>query len=183
MIAYKLKNLDKEFIDNVYECINSINFIFKDIDLIKELAIKIKDYPSLFYIGKGMDHLVNLESSLKMKEVSYIHSEAFYSGELKHGSIALISKDSFVLGLISNLNNLDSFMNNIKEVDARESKYFLVSTSNVNINSNYVIRCNNEYFSSICISSFYQLLSYYVAYFKGLDIDKPRNLAKSCTVE
>ena len=74
-----------------------------------------------------------------MKEVSYIHSEAIYSGELKHGSIALLSKVSFVLGLISNLSNLSSFMNNIKEVDARESKYFLVSTSNVNINSNYII--------------------------------------------
>ena len=183
MIGYKLKNLDKEFIDNVYECINSINCIFKDINSIKDLAFKIKDYPSLFYIGKGMNHYINLESSLKMKEVSYIHSEAIYSGELKHGSIALLSKDSFVLGLVSNLNNLDSFMNNIKEVDARESKYFLVSTSYVNINSNYVIRCNNEYFSSICISAFFQLLSYYVAYFKGLDIDKPRNLAKSCTVE
>ena len=72
-------------------------------------------------------------------------------------------------------------MNNIKEVDARKSKYFLVSTSC--IDSDFIFDCPNEYFSSICISSFYQLLSYYVALYKGLDIDKPRNLAKSCTVE
>ena len=181
MLAYKLANLDKEFIDNIYTCINSINKTLKSTSLIKDLAFKIKDYSSLFYLGKGIDHFINLESSLKLKEVSYIHSEALYSGELKHGSIALLSKDSFVIGLLSSLKNKSSFMNNIKEVDARKSKYFLVSTSCND--SDFIFDCPNEYFSPICISSFYQLLSYYVALYKGLDIDKPRNLAKSCTVE
>ena len=181
MLAYKLANLDKEFIDNIYTCINSINKTLKSTSLIKDLAFKIKDYSSLFYLGKGIDHFINLESSLKLKEVSYIHSEALYSGELKHGSIALLSKDSFVIGLLSSLKNKSSFMNNIKEVDARESKYFLVSTSCND--SDFIFDCPNEYFSPICISSFYQLLSYYTALYKGLDIDKPRNLAKSCTVE
>lgn len=183
MLSYKLKGLDNDFIDNIYSCINSVNKILKDTSLIKDLALKLKDYSSLFYLGKGMDHYINLESSLKLKEVSYIHSEALFSGELKHGSIALLSEDSFVVGLISNEKNLSSFLNNIKEVDARKSKYFLVSTSCMNINSDYIIDCNSEYFSSICVSPFYQLLSYYVSLYKGLDIDKPRNLAKSCTVE
>ena len=183
MLAYKMINKDQEFIDNIYKCINSINSTLLMKDIIYNLAFKIKDSSSLFFLGKGIDHYINLESSLKLKEVSYIHSEAMFSGELKHGSIALISENTNVIGLITNPRNTSSFLNNLKEVEARKSNIYLVTTSNVNNKSDYIINCDNALFSSICVAPFFQLLSYYTAKLNNRDIDKPRNLAKSCTVE
>lgn len=183
MLAYKMINKDQEFIDNIYKCINSINSTLLMKDIIYNLAFKIKDSSSLFFLGKGIDHNINLESSLKLKEVSYIHSEAMFSGELKHGSIALISENTNVIGLITNPKNTSSFLNNIKEVEARKSNIYLVTTSNVNNKSDYIINCDNVLFSSICVAPFFQLLSYYTSKLNNRDIDKPRNLAKSCTVE
>ena len=183
MLAYKMINKDQEFIDNIYKCINSINSTLLMKDTIYNLAFKIKDSSSLFFLGKGIDHYINLESSLKLKEVSYIHSEAMFSGELKHGSIALISENTNVIGLITNPRNTSSFLNNLKEVEARKSNIYLVTTSNVNNKSDYIINCDNVLFSSICVAPFFQLLSYYTAKLNNRDIDKPRNLAKSCTVE
>lgn len=183
MLAYKMINKDQEFIDNIYKCINSINSTLLMKDIIYNLAFKIKDSSSLFFLGKGIDHYINLENSLKLKEVSYIHSEAMFSGELKHGSIALISENTNVIGLITNPKNTSSFLNNLKEVEARKSNIYLVTTSNVNNKSDYIINCDNVLFSSICVAPFFQLLSYYTAKLNNRDIDKPRNLAKSCTVE
>lgn len=183
MIAYKLKNLDEEFILNIHNCINSILLTLNKKELIYEYALKIKDSLNLYYLGRGIDHLINLESSLKLKEISYIHSEAFYGGELKHGSIALISKDTNVFALISNKKNLSSLLNNIKEVESRNANVYLISTSNLNIKSSFIIDLTNEYFAPIVVAPFYQLISYYVALLNNKDIDKPRNLAKSCTVE
>ena len=182
MIAYKMINKDEIFINEIYNCINSINKTLNTKESIYELATKIKDSTSLFFLGRGMDHLINLENSLKLKEVSYIHSEAFYGGELKHGSIALISKGINVIGLITNEKYL-TLLSNIKEVESRHANVNLISTSNLNINSQYVIECNNELFTPIIVSPFFQLLSYYCAKLNNRDIDKPRNLAKSCTVE
>lgn len=183
MLAYKLVNKDEDFINEIYECINSINKTLLMKDEIYNLANEIKNSTSLFFLGRGIDHLINLENSLKLKEVSYIHSEAIYGGELKHGSIALISKDINVISLISNQKNLKSLLSNIKEVEARNAKVNLISTSNLNINSKFIIDCHNELFAPIIVAPFYQLLSYYTAKLNNRDIDKPRNLAKSCTVE
>lgn len=182
MIAYKLINKDEEFINEIYKCINSINNTLNNKNIIFELANKIKDSTSLFFLGKGMDHLINLESSLKLKEITYIHSEPFLSGELKHGTIALITKNTNVISVISN-NKYSSLLNNIKEVESRHANTFLISTSNLNLNSNYVVINENELFAPITIATFFQLLSYYTAKLNNRDIDKPRNLAKSCTVE
>jgi len=182
MIAYKLINQDDEFISNIYKCINSINTTLAKKEEIYSLAEEIKDSSSLFFLGRGIDHLINMEGSLKLKEITYIHSEAFYGGELKHGSIALISKGTNVLGLITDF-KYSSLLSNIKEVEARHANVNLISTSNLNINSKYVITCENELFAPINVAPFFQLLSYYTAKLNNRDIDKPRNLAKSCTVE
>lgn len=182
MLAYKLINKDKEFIDNIYDCINSINSTLLIKDKIYNLANEIKNSSSLFFLGKGIDHLINLESSLKLKEITYIHSEAFFGGELKHGSIALISKGTNVIGLLTDIKN-SSLLNNIKEVESRHANVNLISTSNLNINTKFIIPCSNELFAPINVAPFFQLLSYYTAKLNNRDIDKPRNLAKSCTVE
>ena len=182
MIAYKMIDKDEEFINEIYKCINSINATLKDAAKIHDLANKIKDSKSLFFLGKGMDHLINTESSLKLKEVSYIHSEPFYGGELKHGTIALITENINVISIISNSKYI-SLLNNIKEVESRNANTYLVSTSNLNINCDYKIINDNELFAPITIAPFFQLLSYYTAKLNNRDIDKPRNLAKSCTVE
>jgi len=181
MLAYKLIDKDKEYIDNIYYCINSINKVLNDKDKALEIARKIKDSSSLFFIGRGMDHFINKESSLKLKEISYIHVEALFGGELKHGTIALVSKDINVIGLITSKNNL-SLLSNIKEVEARKANVTLISTSNLNIDSTYVIPCVNELFAPLICAPFFQLISYYTAKLNNKDIDKPRNLAKSCTV-
>ena len=181
MLAYKLIDKDKEYIDNIYYCINSINKVLNDKDKALEIAKKIKDSSSLFFIGRGMDHFINKESSLKLKEISYIHVEALFGGELKHGTIALVSKDINVIGLITSKDNL-SLLSNIKEVEARKANVTLISTSNLNIDSTYVIPCVNELFAPLICASFFQLISYYTAKLNNKDIDKPRNLAKSCTV-
>ena len=181
MLAYKLIDKDKEYIDNIYYCINSINKVLNDKDKALEIARKIKDSSSLFFIGRGMDHFINKESSLKLKEISYIHVEALFGGELKHGTIALVSKDINVIGLITSKDNL-SLLSNIKEVEARKANVTLISTSNLNIDSTYVIPCVNELFAPLICAPFFQLISYYTAKLNNKDIDKPRNLAKSCTV-
>ena len=181
MLAYKLIDKDKEYIDNIYYCINSINKVLNDKDKALEIAKKIKDSSSLFFIGRGMDHFINKESSLKLKEISYIHVEALFGGELKHGTIALVSKDINVIGLITSKDNL-SLLSNIKEVEARKANVTLISTSNLNIDSTYVIPCVNELFAPLICAPFFQLISYYTAKLNNKDIDKPRNLAKSCTV-
>lgn len=182
MIAYKLIDKDEVFINEIYNCINSINKTLNNKNNIYGLAKQIKDSTSLFFLGRGTDHLINLENSLKLKEVSYIHSEAFYGGELKHGSIALISEGTNVLGLITS-KKYSSLLSNIKEVESRHANVNLISTSNLNINCNYTIDCYNELFAPIVVAPFFQLLSYYCAKLNNRDIDKPRNLAKSCTVE
>ena len=182
MIAYKLINKDEEFIEEIYKCINSINNTLNNKNEIYKLANKIKDSTSLFFLGKGLDHLINLESSLKLKEITYIHSEPFLSGELKHGTIALITKDTNVISVISN-NKYSSLLNNIKEVESRHTNTFLISTSNLNLNSDFIVINNNDLFAPITVAPFFQLLSYYTAKLNNRDIDKPRNLAKSCTVE
>ena len=181
MLAYKLIDKDKEYIDIIFYCINSINKVLNDKDKALEIAKKIKDSSSLFFIGRGMDHFINKESSLKLKEISYIHVEALFGGELKHGTIALVSKDINVIGLITSKDNL-SLLSNIKEVEARKANVTLISTSNLNIDSTYVIPCVNELFAPLICAPFFQLISYYTAKLNNKDIDKPRNLAKSCTV-
>ncbi len=183
MLAYKLINQDEEFISNIYNSINSINETLNNQEKIIHLANKIKDTSSIFFLGRGIDHLINLESSLKLKEITYLHSEAMYGGELKHGSIALISDESQVIGLITNEKNKNSLLNNLKEVEARKANITLISSKNLTTGSYYELLIENELFAAINAAPFFQLLSYYTAKIKKRDIDKPRNLAKSCTVE
>ena len=163
-----------------------IEKILDNVEPIKEFAQKIYTEKDMFFLGRNMDYNVALEGSLKLKEISYIHSEAYAAGELKHGPIALIENGITVIGIITNPNLVEKSISNLQEVITRGAKT-LVITNQILTNSHfdYVINIpeTNPLLSPILSIIPMQLLSYYISKFKGLDVDKPRNLAKSVTVE
>jgi glucosamine--fructose-6-phosphate aminotransferase (isomerizing) len=144
-------------------------------------------YKSIFFIGRNIDYAIALEGSLKLKEISYIHSEAYAGGELKHGPISLIEEDTLVVA-ISNCGHLnEKIISNVEQVISRGAKVLLIG-NRTDIESNEKLSFiglpeTSELFSPSLSVVVLQLFSYYVAVNKGLDIDKPRNLAKSVTVE
>lgn len=151
---------------------------------IKNVANIIKDKQSIFYIGRGYDYYLSLEASLKLKEISYIHSEAIAGGELKHGPIALIENDTPVIVFITDNITASSMRGNIEEVKSRGARVFVISSKELSKESDtIVIEKYPNYLSSIIVSSVAFYLAYYTSLAKGYDVDKPRNLAKSVTVE
>ncbi len=142
----------------------------------------------MFFIGRGIDYYAVLEGSLKLKEISYIHSEAYQAGELKHGTIALIEKGTKVVAVCTDENLVEKTISNIKEVKARGAYVILVTTDNINTDGDYydekiVVPCTNKFVQPILTVIPLQMLSYEIARLRGCDIDKPKNLAKSVTVE
>jgi glucosamine--fructose-6-phosphate aminotransferase (isomerizing) len=139
-----------------------------------------------FMIGRGFDYPALLEASLKLKEISYIHSEAFASGELKHGTIALITNDTPVIALMSQRYLVSKQMSNIKEVQSRGAKvitFLPKSLKTFDIENSFELPDLEDEFMVVPSVVSLQLLAYYVSADKGLDVDKPRNLAKVVTVE
>jgi glucosamine--fructose-6-phosphate aminotransferase (isomerizing) len=165
--------------------------IINNKDYYKEIAKDFYKDREMFFIGRNIDFALCMESSLKMKEISYIHSEAYAAGELKHGTISLIEEDMVVFGIVTNPSIAPKTISNLKETKARGSKMILVTTKEIANNYKddksykFVITVNNlcPFFQSLTIITTMQLISYYVALLKGENIDQPRNLAKSVTVE
>ena len=159
--------------------------VLKNTDKIKNFAQKIYKEKDVFFIGRGIDYTVALEGSLKLKEISYIHSEAYPSGELKHGPIALIENDVTVISVLTNRLLVEKSVSNIQEVVTRGAKTFIVTNQELNHDFDEVIRIpkTNTLISPILSVVPLQILAYYISKEKGLDVDKPRNLAKSVTVE
>jgi len=140
--------------------------------------------PNAFYIGRGLDYAVSLETALKLKEISYVQAEGFASGELKHGTIALIEKDTPVIGIITQANTAALTRSNLQEVAARGAKTItLVSEGLAKDGDTIVLPAVDERLTALLSVVPGQLLAYYTSLTKGLDVDKPRNLAKSVTVE
>lgn len=167
---------------------NYVRTILENVEEIQYLSSLYFNSQSVFFIGRNIDYALSLEASLKLKEISYIHSEAYAAGELKHGSISLIEDGTLVIALCTYRPLLEKMISNIKEVKARGAKVIAVvnhddvETENV---ADHVIRipeCESAANPSLTIVPL-QLLAYYIASNKGCDIDKPRNLAKSVTVE
>ncbi|WP_319202654.1 glutamine--fructose-6-phosphate transaminase (isomerizing) [uncultured Ilyobacter sp.] len=157
-------------------------------DKIKAIAKKIKDCTQGFYLGRGLDYSVATEASLKMKEVAYMHTEAFASGELKHGTIALIEDDIPVVAITTQSFLFEKSISNIKEVKARGAYVISVTQENntvVEEISDEVIYIpeSDDLIAGITAIVPLQLLAYHVSDMRGIDVDKPRNLAKSVTVE
>ena len=151
-------------------------------------AAKLANSHDIFFIGRGLDYAVSLEGSLKMKEISYIHSEAYAAGELKHGTISLIENNTLVIGLLTQKQLYEKTISNMAECQSRGA-YLLGLTTNGNFNVEdsvnftvYIPKADEHFVGSLAVIPL-QLLAYYTSIARGLDVDKPRNLAKSVTVE
>ena len=180
----KMNSKDINIKNELNEFKETTNSIFDKLSLIKTISNQLKDYRDIFVLGRDLDYFIALESALKLKEISYIHAEAFPSGELKHGPIALLDSNTAVIGLTSNQNTDSSLRVNLKECEVRNAKIFTFSTSNVSKeNDTFIIKNVNSNLNPLVMLIVTQLLSFYVAKSKGNDIDMPRNLAKSVTVE
>ena len=155
---------------------------------IHEISARIRTADDLFYIGRGLDYALSMEGSLKLKEVSYIHSEAYAAGELKHGTISLITDNVPVIALATQGYVYDKMVSNIREVRARGAFVIMITNSRAPIADNlcdHQIRIPemDDMFAPFGTIPILQLLAYYTAVSKGLNVDQPRNLAKSVTVE
>lgn len=172
--------------DEILELPSKISITLENTNLLKEFAKKIHEEKDIFFLGRGTDYAAAMESSLKLKEISYVHSDAYQSGELKHGSIALIENDITVIGIITDRRLVDKSVSNLTEVITRGAKTLIVTNQDLDSSMfpNIVrIPKIHPLLSPILSVIPLQLLAYYVSKEKGLDPDKPRNLAKSVTVE
>ena len=184
MLAASLED-DKSIINDLKQSLDVVYDIqdhYKP--LIMKIADELKDKMNVFYLGRSYDYFLSLEASLKLKEISYIHSEAIPGGELKHGPIALVESGLPVLVFITDPDTASSMRSNIEEVKSRGAKVYTISTKKLSRPEDAIIVGDYAYYlSSVAISSIAFYLAYFVAVAKGLNVDKPRNLAKSVTVE
>ncbi|KAF3304097.1 glutamine--fructose-6-phosphate transaminase (isomerizing) [Carnobacterium sp. PL17GRE32] len=164
---------------------NAIQVMIDDKDEIHELATELfTDKASAFYIGRGIDYEVSREAALKIKEISYIQAEGFASGELKHGTISLIEDGTPVVGVITQENTAAHSRGNIEEVRSRGANTLIISMDGLDREGDDIVIPSVEPLLSALVSVIpTQLLAYYASLDRGLDVDKPRNLAKSVTVE
>ena len=165
-----------------------IERVLEDKERIQWFASKYSHAHDVFFIGRGLDYAVSLEGSLKMKEISYIHSEAYAAGELKHGTISLVENGTLVIGVLTQSALLEKTVSNMAECKARGAYLMgLTSYGNYSVEDEvnftiYVPRADEHFVGSLVVVPL-QLLGYYISVARGLDVDKPRNLAKSVTVE
>ena len=185
-----LKTQTSEFINtlkkDILELPKKIEETLKTNEQIKKFAKQIYQEKDVFFLGRGIDETVAKEGSLKLKEISYIHSESYAAGELKHGPIALIENGITVISIMTDPNLVKKTVSNIQEVITRGAKTLVISNQNIDKNMFDVtidIPETNCFVSPILSIVPLQLLAYYISKEKGLDVDKPRNLAKSVTVE
>ena len=178
----KIEDLKSDILDLP----TKIETILDNVSDIKDFANKIYTQKDMFFLGRGTDYFVAQEGSLKLKEISYIHSEAYAAGELKHGPIALIENNVTVIGIITDPNLVEKSISNLQEVITRGAKTLVITNQVLpNAHFDFVITIpeTNPLISPILSVIPLQLLAYYISKNKGLDVDKPRNLAKSVTVE
>lgn len=180
------ENYIEELKSDILDLPAKVETILDEINTVKEFANKVYTEHDMYFLGRGTDYNVAMEGSLKLKEISYIHSEAYASGELKHGPIALIENGVTVISILTNPDLVEKSISNIQEVTTRGAKTLVITNQKLPNNSfNYIINIpdTNSLISPILSVIPLQLLAYYIAKNKGLDVDKPRNLAKSVTVE
>ena len=180
-----------EFLDlknDLGEIPELVERILKQHEKIKSVAEKYLSCKNIFYLGRNLDYVIALEGALKLKEIAYLNAQAYPSGELKHGPIALVDKNTLIIGIATQKNIFDKTLSNLEECKARNGK-ILVITQYENENSQdvaddiFILPECNQIFIPLLANIYLQLFAYYVAKNLGRDIDKPKNLAKSVTVE
>ena len=191
-LAIKLATLhtsldEKYYVEQLKLIPSKIETILKDDTQIQQLASKISYLHHIFFIGRGIDYASCMEGSLKLKETSYLHSEAYAAGELKHGPMALIEEGSVVIGILTQKEIYKKTLSNMLECQARGAELVEIVSDHILLekdgHTRIVIPEVEEHFMASLVIVPLQLLSYYVAVSKGLSVDNPRHLAKSVTVE
>lgn len=176
------------FLSELSELPDKIQKIIDDKERLQWFASKQANAKDIFFVGRGIDYAISLEGSLKLKEISYIHSEAYAAGELKHGTISLIEDGTLVIGVLTQNGLYEKTISNMVECKSRGAYLMGLTTyGNYNIEdtvefATYIPKTDGHFAASLAVIPL-QLLAYYVSVAKGLDVDKPRNLAKSVTVE
>lgn len=184
-----LKNhlVKEENINVYYDLEKETSNILEDTTDTKEVANMIHDKNDIFYLGRKIDYSLCMEASLKLKEISYLHSEAYMAGELKHGTISLIDDNTPVISIITDDSIFSKTLSNVKEVCARGAISIVISNREIEDKNIYqkliLVPKVSEFIEPILVIIKCQLIAYYVAKMNGCDIDKPKNLAKSVTVE
>lgn len=191
-MAYINKALTEEesinFISQLLDVIPAMEAMIHQADTIKAVVNHLVNQPDAFFIGRGLDYTFSLEGALKLKEISYIHAEAYAAGELKHGTIALIAENVPVIAIATQDKIFGKTISNIREVKARGAFVILLAKENATVDQGVAdiqirIPNINDHFTVFPIAVVLQLIAYYASLLKGLDVDQPRNLAKSVTVE
>ena len=191
-LAFLRNKITKEIYDHYISELMSIpkkiERVLEDKERIQWFASKYANAHDVFFIGRGIDYAISLEGSLKMKEISYIHSEAYAAGELKHGTISLIEDGTLVISILTQSSLYEKTISNMIECKSRGAYLFALTTFGKYETEDhadftiYVPKVDEHFIGSLAIVPL-QLLGYYISVAKGLDVDKPRNLAKSVTVE
>ena len=190
--AYTLGKITQEqyqnYIDELLAIPEKIKLILDKQDQIQRFASREFNADSIFFIGRGLDYYLSMEASLKLKEISYIHSEAYAGGELKHGTIALIEEGTLVVAPMTQVELASKMESNIKEVRTRGATVLAIvperiSKDEFSCDEKFIIPDCDDIFAPVLGVLPCQLFAYYMAVNKGCDVDKPRNLAKSVTVE
>ena len=179
---------EKGLIKDLVKLPRQVEKILEEDSTIRTIAHYYMNYRDFLYLGRGINYPIALEGALKLKEISYIHAEGYPAGEMKHGPIALIDEQMPVVVLLSKGVTFDKIMSNVEEVKARGGKIIAVTpkiSKEISSKADIIIKIpeNNSYLMPILFTLPLQLLAYHIAEFKGTDVDQPRNLAKSVTVE
>ena len=178
----EIKNLKKE----ILLLPKKIEEVLENVENIRNFAKKVYQEQDIFFLGRGIDETTAREASLKLKEISYIHSESYAAGELKHGPIALIENGVTVVGIMTDSKLVDKMVSNLQEVITRGAKTLIITNQDIDeklFDVTIKIPDTSPFISPILAIIQLQLFAYYISKEKGLDVDKPRNLAKSVTVE
>ncbi len=178
----------RDFISRLTSSISAVQKILDNKKRIKEAAAVVAKAQDAFFVGRGLDYAFSLEGALKLKEISYIHAEAYAAGELKHGTIALIEEKTPVIALATQDHIYGKTISNIREVRARGAFVILITKTGAEIpedicDIHFAVPVPHDRFTVFPVAVILQLLAYYTSDLKGLNVDKPRNLAKSVTVE
>lgn len=178
----------KNFMKKLLDAISAMEEMLEKEDAVKALVTHLMNKPDVFFIGRGLDYAFSLEGALKLKEISYIHAEAYAAGELKHGTIALITEEVPVIAIATQEKVFTKTISNIREAKARGGFVILLTKENAEVEDGFAnvqiqIPESGDQFAVFPIAVVLQLIAYYASVGKNLDVDQPRNLAKSVTVE
>ena len=182
LLSYKI-NPDDQYLSDIRKLPQQLKVLLDKTGYYKKLADAIYKHEDVFFIGRKVDYAISMEGSLKLKEVSYIHSDSYQAGELKHGTISLIKKGTVVFAIVTDDSIRDKTISNLEEVISRGAKPIYVGNVETNYEEQIIIPRIHCKLQPILAVPPLQMIAYYVALKRGCEIDKPRNLAKSVTVE